>query len=798
MEIYLIGLFYCIKLQENTGGKKDSDGTYFYMPQKSIIKKKNFEANTENISNILPFHGQAFSVSVIIPTYNEAGNVRSLIARLETVLMGGGVVEYEIIFIDDNSTDSTYEHLLILCKNRPYIKIFRKVGKKGKSYSILEGLLHAQYEVIVMIDADLQYPPEAIPQMLAQLSICDIVVANRNIRHTSRARTILSSSFNKIFGRFVLNLNTDIQSGLKVFRRAVFHNLHLSPSKWGFDYEFLYKAKRMGWRIGEVPIEFAERTHGESSVHTLRTGIELAWGSIILRARYLLRTILKFLDYPHHSESQPLNFKSDQDFLFLSAIHSAKKHFYSETVSLVIFLLILSGGLAYGVQVLFGISIFVLVSGLTAIFYLSFLFFKIRVIYHTVTDSPAIDFSDKEIADLRDEELPMYTILIPLYREEGIIPQIISAMTAIDYPPNKLDVIITLEEYDYPTINAIAAANPPAYFKTCILPNVHPKTKPKALNVAFLDVKGEFLVIYDAEIIPDQNQMKKAVLAFRKYPQIGALQTYLDHYNPRQSLITKLFNAEFSFHYDFFLPGLQKLGFPIPLSGHSTHFRTEILRKVGAWDPYNMTEDCDLGIRLCRYGVQIGMLKSASQEEATVSFKSWILQRTRWMKGFIQTSIVHLRHPLRFKNEVGGWKNFVGFFFIVPGTIIVNLINFIFWLILVVWIVAKPPIIQSLFPAPILYISVFSFVVGNFFFMYMNLLASYRRGRYDLVKYNLLSFVYWIMLAVATMRAAIEFFTKPYHWAKTEHGTHLAKGRHFAFGFPQKITSFIRRGNKTL
>jgi hypothetical protein len=142
---------------------------------------------------------------------------------------------------------------------------------------------------------------------------------------------------------------------------------------------------------------------------------------------------------------------------------------------------------------------------------------------------------------------------------------------------------------------------------------------------------------------------------------------------------------------------------------------------------------------------------------------------------------VHLRHPFRFAREIGGLKNLLGFLLIVPGSVFINVINFVYWIVLVVWLIFQPPLIQELFPQFVLYISVFSFVVGNFIFTYLNLLASYKRGRYDLVKYNLLSFVYWIMLAVATTRAAIEIFTKPHHWEKTVHGTHLAKGRAFAF-----------------
>jgi predicted ABC-type exoprotein transport system permease subunit len=151
------------------------------------------------------------------------------------------------------------------------------------------------------------------------------------------------------------------------------------------------------------------------------------------------------------------------------------------------------------------------------------------------------------------------------------------------------------------------------------------------------------------------------------------------------------------------------------------------------------------------------------------------------MKGFIQTSIVHLRHPFRFKDEVGGWKNMLGFFFIVPAGVIINVLNLFYWCMFIVWLVARPTFIQALFPDPILYISAGSFLIGNFLFVYLNLLASYQRRRYSLVKYSLLSPLYWLLLAFATVRASIEFVIRPYHWEKTVHGEHLVDKRRFRF-----------------
>lgn len=488
-----------------------------------------------------------------------------------------------------------------------------------------------------------------------------------------------------------------------------------------------------------------------------------------------MRTIFKFLDHPHHSEKAGVDFDNVRDFLFVPVIHSAKKHIYAETVSFGIVLAVVFGVGIYWLHTALDVNVFVIISAFITFFYLALMLFKIWVVYTAVMDpAPEMHFTREEIDALKDEDLPIYTILIPLYREEEVIHQIIKAMSAIEYPPEKLDVIITLEEYDHPTIDAIKAANPPAHFKTLILPDVQPKTKPKALNVAFREIQGEYVVIYDAEIVPDPDQLKKAVLAFRANPHIGVFQTRLDHYNSEHNILTKLFNAEFSFYYDMFIPGLERLRFPMPLSGHSTHFRHEALRAIGAWDPYNVTEDCDIGIRIFRAGYRTGFIDSVSKEEATNTITSWIFQRTRWMKGFIQTSIVHLRHPFRFKNEVRGWRNFFAFLMIVPGTVLVNVLNLINWIVLVLWVTMRPSTIQALFPGPILYLAVTTFVMGNIIFVYLNLMGSYMRKRFGLVKYSLLSPFYWILLAFATTRASIQILTKPHHWEKTKHGTHLA------------------------
>lgn len=713
-------------------------------------------------------------ISIVIPTYNEEGNIKKLILRLDKSLQKDHI-DYELVFVDDHSTDNTIEEIKnFIYRNYP-IRVFLKQGQKGKAFSLFEGFKKAKYNIVGMIDADLQYPPEVFPKMLKKMKEADIVIVRRDKQEIdSKMRIILSKGFRFIFGKVLLGLNFDVQSGLKVFRKDILNFVRLNPKQWSFDSEFLFKSRHLGYKIAEVGIIFNERYAGKSKINPIFASVEI--GRMVLRLRLLSAILrLKFLDYPHPSEIKSINYANNNDFLFLPEICSVKKQLYKENIHFFIFLFCLYFIIWFFIYKLSGINFLLFTFICINFFYLAMMLFKLFVIYKSYSNNTIINFSNKQIKSIKDEDLPIYTILIPLYREEEVIKQIKKAMVEIDYPTDKLDVIITLEEYDKRTIKAIQKADFPKYFKTLILPNVSPKTKPKALNVAFKKIKGKFVVIYDAEIIPDRDQLKKAYLLFKKYPKIACVQTLLDHYNAKQNLITKWFNAEFSFYYDMFLPGLQSMDYPLPLSGHSTHFRKHVLWRIGAWDPYNVTEDCELGIRIRRLGYKTAIMRSYSKEEATSKFEDWLNQRSRWMKGFMQTTLVHMRYPFRFKKEIGGGTNLLAFLFLVPGTVIINFINIILWIFLVLWLIFQPSSIKELFPGVILYISLFCFIFGNFIFIYLNLLGSYKRKRYYLVKYSLLSSIYWIMLSLASVKAFIQLITNPHYWGKTKHGAHLVK-----------------------
>ena len=236
---------------------------------------------------------------------------------------------------------------------------------------------------------------------------------------------------------------------------------------------------------------------------------------------------------------------------------------------------------------------------------------------------------------------------VPLYREAQVVPQFVQAMLALDYPPEKLQILFLTEEDDAETRNAIRALSLPPHFKILVVPDGKPRTKPRACNYGLMHAQGPYVVIYDAEDIPDPLQLKKAVLTFASHgTDVVCVQAKLNFYNIRQNLLTRWFTAEYSAWFNLILPGLQLAKFSLPLGGTSNHFRAAALRALGAWDAYNVTEDCDLGLRLKRYRMNTVILDSTTLEEANPQLKNWLRQRSRWIKGYMQTYLVHMRNPL--------------------------------------------------------------------------------------------------------------------------------------------------------
>ncbi|MFT8362737.1 MAG: glycosyltransferase family 2 protein [Sporolactobacillus sp.] len=415
------------------------------------------------------------------------------------------------------------------------------------------------------------------------------------------------------------------------------------------------------------------------------------------------------------------------------------------------------------------------------ILYFSITVTKFVIILLGSKESAQLRFTDKELSAINPRDLPMYTILVPMYRESAVLPRLIRHLNALDYPKNKLDIRLLIEEDDHEAQQVIDSLNLPHYFQMIVVPDGQPKTKPKACNYGLINARGAYVVIYDAEDRPDPDQLKKVCLAFAQSPENTAcIQAKLNYFNSNQNLLTRFFTQEYSNWFELLLPGVMKANFPIPLGGTSNHFKTAILKQLGAWDPYNVTEDADLGIRLYKQNYTTQVVDSRTLEEANSRYHNWIRQRSRWIKGYMQTWLVHMRHPLRLYREIG-LKGFLGAQFMLLQSPVLPLMNPIFWSLLVIWYATHAGWIPQFFPGLIYYLAAVQLLVGNFLFIYSNMTGTYwvvhelhqrneRWLKYSLVKYALLTPLYWLMMSISSYKALWQLIRKPFYWEKTVHG----------------------------
>ncbi len=407
--------------------------------------------------------------------------------------------------------------------------------------------------------------------------------------------------------------------------------------------------------------------------------------------------------------------------------------------------------------------------GFCSFIYLVVSVYKFRLTLRALGTHLETDVTDEEIAAVDERHLPVYTILVPLYKEAGIVARLVRDINALDYPRTRLDVKLLCEEDDEETIEKIVSMGLPPHFHLVVVPDSLPKTKPKACNYGLQLSTGKYCVIFDAEDRPDPDQLKKALIAFHHVPpNVVCIQAKLNHFNQDQNLLTSWFANEYSMHFELVLPAMGASESPIPLGGTSNHFITSTLRELGAWDPFNVTEDADLGIRLHREGYRTAMIDSTTLEEANSNVRNWIRQRSRWNKGYFQTWLVHMRNPLSLLSQTG-LNGFVSFN-LTMGSAFVLLMNPIFWGLTTLYILTQWGFIEQLFPGIVFYAASAMLFIGNFIFVYLNVAGSLQRGEFGITRTALLSPLYWGLMSWAAWKGFIQLFTNPFYWEKTEHG----------------------------
>lgn len=380
----------------------------------------------------------------------------------------------------------------------------------------------------------------------------------------------------------------------------------------------------------------------------------------------------------------------------------------------------------------------------------------------TITDAAAREYPDSR--------LPQYTVLVPAFHEQDVFARLVPNLRSLEYPRHLLQVLLLLEADDDETIAAATyAVGDDDDITIVTVPASQPRTKPKALNYGMTLATGELVTIYDAEDRPDPLQLRKAATAFNSAPpELVCLQAKLDFFNPHQNLLTTWFTIDYNLWFNELLPGLASSDAPIPLGGTSNHFRRAALLELGAWDPFNVTEDADLGVRLHRKGYRSGVLDSVTLEEANSDLINWVKQRSRWYKGYAQTLLVHMRHPVQLYREIG-FQAFLMMILFIGGTPLLAALNPLFWTTTALWFVSKPTSLQSIFPVVPYFLGMASWVIGNFLVFWSWLIAA-RDSKRRMVVASLLSPLYWVLMGVAAIKAVIQLVTAPSYWEKTQHG----------------------------
>lgn len=397
-----------------------------------------------------------------------------------------------------------------------------------------------------------------------------------------------------------------------------------------------------------------------------------------------------------------------------------------------------------------------------------------------------------------DPDLPTYTIFAPLYHEANMLEKLVESLDKLQYPLERLEKILLVEEHDYETRAELAAMDLDASYKILLAPTIYVegtkkifKGKPKALNLGLAQATGAYCVIYDAEDRPEPDQLLKAVAVFRASSEdVACVQARLFFWNEASTWVTRFYWIEYVIHFEWVLPGLAKLGLIPPLGGTSNHFRTDVLRQIaidhsklpkggegiGGWDPYNVTEDAELAGALALHGYRIKMIDSVTYEEATAKLRIADPQRRRWLKGYLQTGLAYTRNPIRTARQMGfvRWFSYV---LLMLGTPISLLLNPLMWGLTITYFITRSPVIESLFPPVLFYTGIVLTVAGNLLLFYQMVGACLHRHGFGSVKYLLLTPIWWAFTSWSAYRVMWDFArtSKRHEWDKTPHGHDLDK-----------------------
>ncbi len=371
------------------------------------------------------------------------------------------------------------------------------------------------------------------------------------------------------------------------------------------------------------------------------------------------------------------------------------------------------------------------------------------------------------------QKLPKVSVLVPLFRETEIAHALIKRLSRLTYPKCLLDVVLVLEENDALTRQTLAEIDLPPWMRAVVVPDGQPRTKPRAMNYALDFCEGDIIGIFDAEDAPDPDQITTIARRFQTAPpDLVCLQGILDYYNPRQNWLARCFTIEYATWFRTMLPGLARLGFAIPLGGTTLYFRRDVLEELGGWDAHNVTEDADLGFRLARHGYRTEVIGTVTGEEANCRAWPWIKQRSRWLKGYMTTYLVHMRRPRLLYRQLGAWKfwGFQAHFITALSQFMLAPFLWSFWLVLLGLPHPLDPVLsrevlmrvgQLFLAVEVLNVAIHTFSVSG-------------RAHRHLMRWTPSMPFYAPLGTIAAYKALYEMVFAPFFWDKTRHGHSLA------------------------
>lgn len=392
----------------------------------------------------------------------------------------------------------------------------------------------------------------------------------------------------------------------------------------------------------------------------------------------------------------------------------------------------------------------------------SFMFFLYRFVLSIIGLT-----GDKDSSNMVEysDNLPKYCVLLPMRNEPiQVVEALINNMQELNYPKDKLDIVM-LVDIDDDYLGDIKELKIPSNFRILSSEATFPFTKPKVCNLGLITTDAKYVTVYDAEDAPDPDQLLKVLYKFED-PKVSCVQCRLHYNNKKHNWLSKFFNLEYLTWFSTTIVGLSKVqgeSAVIPLGGTSQHLKVRELIELGGWDAVNVTEDCDLGLRLSRLGKTIVISDSYTNEIAVKKLKHWIPQRTRWQMGFMVTYISHCKDIVNLYKEIGFYK-FVHFIFSIAGNFINPLIT---PLLFVIWF-------RSYFLGyggeTFLNTLPHITLIGNLMLIIsIHLISSikFQKGKFWYMSF--LQPAYYLLQVITVYRAVYKLITAPYKWEKTEH-----------------------------